>query len=85
MSVMGSLVLTTLVSARAITSLSFGPFDENRKMCLELRLMLKLDLKAQTCAAVNTARQTAEMVKLMIRDMIIQLRAKLHLLYIDSW
>ena len=71
MSVMGSLVLPLLVSARALTSLSVGPFDENRKMCLELLLLLllqlKLNLKAQTCA-VNTARQKniAEIVQLKL-------------------
>lgn len=61
MSVMGSLVLTLLVLTLAITSLSFGSFDENRKMSLELLLLLlKLDLKAvQTCVA-NTAKQIAE-------------------------
>ena len=77
MSVMGSLVLTLLVSALAITLISFGPFDENRKMCLELLqpLLLKLDLKAVQTCAVNTARQTAVMVQLTILlNMIIQLR-----------
>ena len=67
MPVMGSLALTLLVSALAMASLSFGPFDENRKMCLGLLLMLKLDLKAQTCA-VNTAKQKniAEIVQLKL-------------------
>ena len=73
---MGSLVLTLLVLALAIILLSLGPFDENRKMCLELLLLLKLDLKAEQTCAVDAVKQKniAEIVQLKLGMILLQLQ-----------